>query len=218
MRLAALLLAVTAGSAAAQNVGPPDDPDRISYQHALRVLEWTDGAVVAFGWPPLSETSLPLGTREVRVWKGFGFFVPDVVTRIHVAGSAVTGTRGAFWSTSLPDGIPVYERGSVGGRTCRGTAASEDAEVCVFVADTTDWRLALARADAAGLWTLPDETALPGWDEEIIRSDGWSVIVELRHGADYRAYRYWTPQADSGVPEERAVLDVLRALEAQPAE
>jgi hypothetical protein len=59
----------------------------------------------------------------------------------------------------------------------------------------------LRRAEAAGLWALPDESALGG--EPSVAVDGWSLTVEVRDGARYRTYRYYMPRADAERPEER---------------
>jgi hypothetical protein len=60
----------------------------------------------------------------------------------------------------------------------------------------------LEKAEALGLWSLPDQASLPG--DSIFVTDGWGMSVELRDGKRYRAYSYSNPQAHAWPEAKRA--------------
>jgi hypothetical protein len=73
-----------------------------------------------------------------------------------------------------------------------------------------DWRAVLERAEALGLWTLPDQWSLPYDGMQV--TDGWSIVVELRDGSRYRAYHYNNPDARKPSPEAASAVAIRATL------
>jgi hypothetical protein len=69
-----------------------------------------------------------------------------------------------------------------------------------------DWARLLNAAGDAEVWTLPDPFSLPyeGWRV----TDGWSMTVEVREGARYRAYHYDNPDSYDW-PETRKAMALM---------
>lgn len=67
----------------------------------------------------------------------------------------------------------------------------------------------MKRAEAAGLWTLPDQWIPPDGMQVV---DGWGMTVELRDGSRYRAYHYTNPDARNPSPEAASAVTIRVAL------
>jgi hypothetical protein len=184
-------------------------------------FERFDGVAGAAGLEPLRSAVPRPGTREARIWIGGGPGYPQGLYRFVDRGGSVTGELVLHW----PVGPPDTARGERPGETfhdlmlynqrgrCDGFARAGETGICrALFARAPDWGRVLRRAEAEGLWTLPDESALP--DDGTLTLDGWSVTVELRDGRTYRAYQYDNPRADSPRPEARRALRIAEAMSA----
>ncbi|HEU0052035.1 MAG TPA: hypothetical protein VFQ39_02615 [Longimicrobium sp.] len=181
-----------------------------------------DLAARAAGLPPLRETPMAPGEREVRVWFVGGLGYPRRFYRIRGEGAGANGSLMEFWKrdhdASRPDStryealIRHYQKGR-----CGEIGVFRSIEACEVRTDTPpDWAAVLASAEAAGLRTLPDEDDLPEDGNGFrITIDGWTLVVEVREGASYRAYHYDCPNASSDTDEIRragAVAEAFRAV------
>src|SRR5262245_59572223 len=72
-----------------------------------------------------------------------------------------------------------------------------------------DWAAVLKRAEAAGLWTLPDQWLPP---DGMQITEGWGIIVELRDGNRYRVYHYNNPDVRGPSPENASAVAIRAAL------
>jgi len=175
-----------------------------------------DAAAQAAGLAPLRSTPLPAGEREVRLWTGGSLGYPRQLYRVRTReGRVVEGELIDYWVMDRDQAKPDstrYEaliRYQEAGR-CGAVTTGREMEACrVLFTRAPDWAGVLARADSAGMRTLPDESELP---EQRIYLDGWSMTVELRDGAGYRTYKYTNPREDSSRAEYGRALRIVRAF------
>ena len=166
--------------------------------------------------PPLRLASAA-GGREVRIWIGGGIGYPQTLYRfIDVAGE-LTGEQVLYWPARPPDAtlgerpgesyhdlIVDYQRGR-----CHRFRVEAQMGICrTRFTRTPDWKGVLRRAEAADLWSLPDESTLP---RRRLVLDGWGITVELRDGPLYRAYHYGNPDRQEW-PEARQAVAIAHAL------
>ena len=179
-----------------------------------------DSVVVSAKLSRLRSSPLPRGHREVRIWVGGGLgSVQDVYRflddRGHVSGEVVR-----YWRVGSVDGLDSVERRlrELGNDytlySLRGSCSrfSTGARVNTCRADFTrspDWAAVLKRAEAAGLWTLPDQW-IPADGMQVL--DGWGMIVELRDENRYRAYHYNNPDARTPSAENASAVAIHAAL------
>jgi hypothetical protein len=177
-----------------------------------------DPIVRAAGLTPLRSTRLAAGQREIRVWIGGGIGYPQDLYRIVDQGKGkVLGwlifhwpadddaKSGAKKGRTFNDVVTYHQRGR-----CSNFRRSREVAVCDANFDTRpEWSTVLREADAAGLWTLPDESLLPKSD--IITTDGWGITIELRNGLTYRAYSYGNPD-DKAWPEAKLAVRIAKAF------
>ena len=167
-----------------------------------------DSVVVSAGLSRLRSSVLPEGRREVRIWVGGGFTAPEDLYRFVDDHGQVSGELVRHWGvlpvdssdrSGEPEDLVLYSlRGS-----CSRYSTSARKHTCrAEFTRSPDWGAVLKRAEAAGLWTLPDESSLPSDGMQIL--DGWSITVELRDGSRYRAYNYNNPDIRKRWPEPGA--------------
>lgn len=180
-----------------------------------------DSVAVSAGLSRLRSSALPEGHREVRIWVGGGFGGPEDLYRFVDDGGHVSGELVRYWGVTPADGLDSLERRQ--GETSddlvlyslRGSCSryATGARMNTCRADFTrspDWRAVLSRAEAFGLWTLPDQWSLPYDGMQV--TDGWSIVVELRDGSRYRAYHYSNPDARKPSPEAASAVAIRAAL------
>lgn len=173
-----------------------------------------DRVAEAAGIPPLRAQPLPPGEREVRVWIGGGLGYPQQLYRVVDRQGRVRGEEVRYWPL---DDEPTF----ADGHTFDELVAANQRGACEAVRRTArmaacrarftrppDWAGVLRRAEASRLWSLPDESTL---GNQSIILDGTSVTVELRSGAEYRAWQYDLRPIPRG-PESAAALEIARAF------
>jgi hypothetical protein len=159
-----------------------------------------DDVVAAAGLRPLSQSRLPDGSRELRIWIGGGIGWPQDLYRISVRGKKVSAQWIRYWHRDEKgvsrDGEVSFSANLRYGLegTCDAMRSSGDAEICIAQFTTAPaWGDVLAKLEAEGVWTLPDESETV--HDSIIVFDGYGISVEARDGARYRSYSYNNPQA-----------------------
>lgn len=209
----------------AKSATNPSDT-RTSSSHVHRATTLRDSAstnefdpiVRAARLTPLRSTPLPAGQREIRVWIGGGIGYPQDLYRIVDKGKGkISGWLIFYWPTD--DGT---DRAAKKGQTfndliryhqsgrCGSFRRNAEIGVCNANFDARpDWGSVLLEAEAAGLWTLPDESLLP--QSNIMTLDGWGITVELRDGPRYRAYSYGNPDNKTW-PEARLAVKIAEAF------
>ena len=178
-----------------------------------------DAIVRAYGLPPLREVAPAPARRELRLW-----IVPPfggtTLTRLVEADGTLEGevVVSDTWDERWPvDTLETRARAEFHdwlaascGRPLR-TGAGAVACRARFT-ETPDWRGLLHRVEAAGVWTLPDDSTLPG-ESCVVGTDGTTLIVETLEDADYRTYRYWEASRENPWwPEELQAADVQAAV------
>jgi hypothetical protein len=178
-----------------------------------------DSVVVSAKLSRLRASALPDGHREVRIWFGGGLGAVQDVYRFVDDRGRVSGELIRYWRVARVDSSDIF-----GGRpgeadadpfySLRGSCSrfSTGARMYTCRAEFTrspDWGSVLKRAEAAGLWTLPDQWIPP--DGRQI-TEGWGMIVELRDGSRYRAYHYDNPDIRGPSPENASAVAILAAL------
>ena len=174
-----------------------------------------DHVVAAAELVPLRAARSPRGGREVRIWIGnFGY--PQALYRFVESSRGVTGALVYHWPIDGmgPDARPGETFHDLMLHSQRGRCdrfvARDSVGICRarFLRDP-DWGAVYRRAEAEGLWTLPDPSTLPptGW----ITFDGWGMTVELRDSAAYRTYQYANPDSKPW-PEAAKAVRIARLL------
>jgi hypothetical protein len=219
--MAVLALLATGGGCHSRAARTPHPPT--AEQEAVRGI-WQsvyypifDSVTQSAGLSRLRTTALARGQREIRIWIGGGLGYPQDLYRFVENHGRVSGELVLYWHAGGlgPDERPgetfhdlmLY---SQGGR-CSGFAVGAAMGTCrgEFVG-SPDWKAVLRRAEAEGLWTLPDESSLP--PDGMMVLDGWGITVELRGAARYRAYHYGNPDAHKW-PEAAKAVRIARALD-----
>ena len=223
LRTTSLLLALLwAVPVVAQDV-PPSQSAEVRESEASSFLERKDRVVEAAGLPHLRSTPIPEGVREVRVWISESYFYPQNLYRL-VDDGAVSGELILYWPeeppdvgsedhpTAMipPDAMRYYLEGQ-----CDGFQAKAQVGVCrALFTRSPDWAGMLARAEAADVWTLPDESVLH-MERDFVMLDGWIMVVELREGDKYRSYVYGNP--DVLHPDQPEAIHAIEEADAMRA-
>ncbi len=178
-----------------------------------------DAVVKAASLAPLRSEVLPRGQREIRIWIGGGIGYPQDFYRIIDRQGHISGSLFYYWPSFPPDTSQGERPGETFGDIvayhlrgrCEKFRRVETTTVCVArFTKPPDWRTILRIAEAAGLWSLPDESTLPR--DDIIALDGWGITVELRNDPSYRTYRYDNPDAHKW-PEAKQASEIAAAIQ-----
>jgi hypothetical protein len=164
-----------------------------------------DEVAASAGLRPLKETSLPSGTRELRLWFGGGIGWPQDLFRFQMKNGSVTGQWIRYWSVAVDEDAPPEAAAfgaiveySLAGR-CDSIRTLDRTAVCFArFAKRPDWNALLEKIESEGVWKLPDEGDLPKEHfpngMQVIISDGYGMTVEARNGENYRRYGYDNPE------------------------
>jgi hypothetical protein len=183
-----------------------------------------DSVVISAKLSRLRSSALPDGHREVRIWVGGGLGSPEDVYRFVDDRGHVSGELVRYWRVGSVDSEDSSDRRP--GETdddlalsLRGSCSrfSTGARVNTCRADFTrspNWVAVLKRAEALGLWTLPDQW-IPRDGMQVV--DGWSMTVELRDGSHYRAYHYNNPDSRKPSPEAASAVAIRAARSTRSA-
>lgn len=181
-----------------------------------------DRAAMAAGLVPLREAKLRPGEREVRIWTKVELSGAEELYRFTERDGRVHGELVYAWGAGPPDAslgerpgetyhdLMLYDlRGA-----CEGFVVAFETGVCrARFRREPPWSRVLREAEANGLWTLLDQDSLPHtgfW----ISIDGWSMVVELRDGASYRAYHYHNPWSHPEWRSATLATAIARSLHA----
>ena len=183
----------------------------------LRGFLSSSGSIsAAAGLNPLLEASLAEGVKEIRIWIGGGYVVPEVMNRIMIQNGRVGGERYFYWplSPSEEDSRKsIDELSNQLENDCDALTWNESYLVCRYrIEDTTGWSGAYTNAEEEGIWTIPDEWDLPG--ETYLALDGAYVTIELRDQSSYRVYRYDAFPNPELSDEAQSVHKIVRAINA----
>lgn len=180
----------------------------------------------AHGLEPLHGRSS--GLREARLWAVSPTDLGDPWNMVRVVWNDVEGEVVLGWPIRLrsysarmePEGIEesldkLYR--SRWSSQCGPFRQGASVDTCTpELTEEPDWTSVARGLEDAGLWTLPDETALPdlyapcGFPSS--GRDGTTYIVELFDGSSYRTYHYWSPDANASWPEERQAARIARIV------
>jgi hypothetical protein len=153
----------------------------------------------------LESTLLPDGASELRVWVGFGVVSPEHLLRLVVRRDGViTGESIVYFPTDISymeDYEAEFRRELLAG--CTNLRQGKKVSVCTSTfTDSPDWQTLYGDLVDLGILSLPDESELP--DPEFQVMDGIAMVVEVRNGSDYRAYRYSNPSFRNEPQAQRA--------------
>ena len=144
-----------------------------------------DPSLEALGLPSLAGVALPTGYRELRLSRGPGMILGEEYPVIRVLESPA-GVRGEI--------IRCRSFSDTSTRTIRWTARR------VRPARAVDWTRLLA-----GL----DQLNVNGFEAPVYRTaitDAGDLVVEIRRGAEYRAYEVNAPQLREDSVSQRAAM------------
>ncbi|MFL9482879.1 hypothetical protein ACI6Q2_08880 [Chitinophagaceae bacterium LWZ2-11] len=74
----------------------------------------------------------------------------------------------------------------------------------------SSWNIFLDKIYSDSILTLPDQVKIKGYDHPV---DGWNVTIEVGTQNYYRLYSYHAPDANDSIPQAKAVIDILHAIE-----
>jgi hypothetical protein len=189
--------------------------------------ETVDGAAITAGLPSLRHAPLPAGTREIRLWAGFGNTEPSGMIELVQQGNAVSGlvlhwfSSPSEFDTLLPGNRDhavrfVHRMNECNDIRQRDADSTDEHGVYHWVTCATArmgapkldrlWRA----IDSLGVWSLPPESTLIQYGG-LVHTDGTSLLVELRDGDQYRTYVYSDPQ-DQPSPQAAAADGILRLV------
>lgn len=207
VRALAVTAILTAHPLGAQHTGSvPRPATRADY-----LDDWHRHVVRAAGLTPLDEARLPRGDREIRIWIDGGMVAPSWLYRFTSSHGRVSGEIIWYWNEQPAPAIQMDSSvRAMLGEACAGFAHRDDASTCraQFVR-RPPWRVIVDSLDALGVWTIPDAPPPP---PNIVTTDGWGAIVELRDGDAYRTYAYDNPGVHSNVPSAAHVAEIVRTV------
>lgn len=222
LSLAIVIAAFSAASAQVVIVRPVPLPTPSSISRSFELSRRYDREAMAAGLVPLREARLGHGEREVRIWTKVELSGTVQLHRFSERDGRVRGEMVYAWHAGPPDA-------SLGERTgetyhdhmlyrlrgaCEGFAVAFERGACrARFRREPPWNRVLREAEANGVWTLVDQDSLPHTGFRIIL-DGWSMLVELRDGASYRAYRYHCPWAHPEWRSATLATAIARSLQA----
>ena len=199
-----LLLSLAACAQASRNQAvsrPADRPPNFETDTILRGWTASDSAALALGIGLLRQTPLPDEIQEIRIWTGLALGVPHDLLRLTRRGNKIEGLKALYWEVERKEtgesatapGVPIdaVVRHTIEGR-CRPPRRYGDVEACrVVFTNLPDWKAIWDSLAVLGVWTLPDQDALPRGSGMSL--DGWAMTVEVRDGRRYRSYAYSNP-------------------------
>jgi hypothetical protein len=179
-----------------------------------------DSVVVSAGLSRLRSSALPEGQREVRIWVGGGFTTPEDLYRFVDDRGQVSGELVQYWHVGAVDGLDSVERrlremdDDLMLSSLRGSCSRFSTGARMYTCRTDfirppNWAAVLQHAEAAGLWTLPEQWIPPDGMQVL---DGWGMTVELRDGIRYRAYHYNNPDSRTPSPENVNAMAIRVSL------
>ncbi|MDR7099287.1 hypothetical protein J2X04_001634 [Lysobacter niabensis] len=177
------------------------------------LLQFTHGASAAAGIGELKEISLPDKEREIRIWVGFGVLRTDHLLRLRTTQDGnVLGEVLVHYKNDLsdmgPEDAAEFRRSVLEG--CINPREGSESNVCTAsYRRQPNWKTIYKKLVKLGILTLPDESVLP--PPEIDITDGVAMVVEVREGAQYRAYEYSNSWARRE-PEAVAATDILQIV------
>ena len=185
-----------------------------TYATATEALASIQAVANAAGFGDMRAHEYPRIGREIRVWLWSSDLIPFHVfrlTKIHgtMSGEHISYTREQDRRKDMGMGDFYFVSPA---STCR-VSNVRDIELCRDQRSTDiNWTGVWSALEHAGIWTLPDESALNRKNES--RVDPYYLIVELWNGQHYSS-RVFERQSVPGTQESREVQqmrDVLTQL------
>jgi hypothetical protein len=181
-----------------------------------RGVEWADDAATLAGIGKLRTHPLARGEREIRIWISGNAWRPGEMLRLRIQPSGeVQGGSFQFANKERYQGLSSLSSSEAQQSVLAGCAALKKgvtADLCIVsFRQEPRWRHLYQKLTALGLLTLPDESTLPNGDVVVLTHVGETLYVEIREGADYRAYSYKNPQLRRE-PEAAAADNIVDAV------
>lgn len=174
------------------------------------LLQFTHGATEAAGIGELSKANLTADQREVRIWLGFGIMRINRMLRLQISSTGtVRGKVFVHYKNDLSDltqsDASEFRQDARSG--CTNFREGFDSNICIAVYHREpNWRSIYQTLVALRIFDLPDESTLP--DPEFEINDGVAIVVEVRHGSNYRTYEYSNP-GSRNEPEAVAAKKIM---------
>jgi hypothetical protein len=191
-----------------------------------------DAVTNASGLTPLRDGARVAGRRELRLWVVPPFGGTTLTPIVQVGGELVpeVAATDTWYERPPADSLTLHYRNEHHARlreTCGGLRegqAAFDYRDGTFVINAVacrarfrtaepDWPALLEALKAAGVWTLPDQTTLPG-GACTVSFDDVTLVVEALDEVSYRTYHYNEPHSHADSPEQRArtILEMLHEM------
>lgn len=189
-----------------ETISGADDPSKRTY-----LLDFVRPIAAAHGLEPIH--TLAPSVPELRLWYFPVYSRHAFLVRLTV-GEPIGGEVLAGWRV-YPDNDDEQEQWE---GQCHPLIVDDKANACSLrTISEPDWQSTLRGLETARVWALPDETMLPhevcdGYD--LVQLDGWTLLIELHDGDQYRSYHYWSPNAlNPGSFEEANAAEILSVIE-----
>lgn len=172
------------------------------------LLESAQEYAAVAGLSDLRTATIPVGTREIRIWTGFGLITPHHSIAITVRPAQPVEGRALNRFQYDPDDAE-YMRELLD-ECASDPRHQQDIVICdAKLPRPVDWQSLYRKIERLGIATLPDESLLPPTNHRI--HDGAAVLVEIATADGYRAYDYSNPMFRSE-PEAQAALEIMRTV------
>ena len=174
------------------------------------LLHFTNDAAQTAGIGLLKDSVLPEHSSEMRIWIGFGLVGPNQMLRLRVnPDGIVSGEILVHFRSDLsymsPTDVAEFRQDVM--RNCTNLRKGKESDVCTATFKRPpNWKSVLEKLVGLGVRTLPDESQLP--KPELDMLDGIAMVVEVRDGSNYRAYKYSNPSFRSQ-PEAVAASKIM---------
>ncbi|MCR6624976.1 MAG: hypothetical protein NVV67_01550 [Pseudoxanthomonas sp.] len=172
------------------------------------LVEFAQEYAAVAGLSDLRTATVPAGTREIRIWTGFGLITPHHSIAITVRPAQPVEGRALNRFRYDPDDVE-YMRELLD-ECASDPRYQQDIVICdAKLPRPVDWQSLYRKIEQLGIATLPDESLLPPANHRI--HDGAAVLVEIATADGYRAYDYSNPMFRSE-PEAQAALEIMRTV------
>ncbi len=160
-------------------------------------VEFTDKKAHAVNLIPLREKVISPGSKEIRIWVGFGVVTPEDLLVLNVDSKGkISGQKILIYDKNPekwkedPEELEYFLEGIYS--YCEVISEYNHIESCGLKHNEIfDWAKIYQKLKSFDIWTLPDESKLP--KPEITINDGLVMVVELHDSVSYRAYHYGNP-------------------------
>ncbi|MDC0670596.1 hypothetical protein [Nannocystis radixulma] len=149
------------------------------------------------------------GSRELRVWSGFGLQRWLSYVRVVEDGAGIRGEHVLVWNEPADEHCGDNTRQLADTLPCIELRTAGRSVACVLPANSIDWPALLRRLERLQIWNLRDGAELGA----VSGLDGVCLAVALRDGARWRRYEWCNPHGHADAVHAWAILELIERLD-----